>query len=237
MKGVIFVSRNKDNENVKDFKQRKISFLTDKSLDELKEEFDTFVSSGVKDELSRFYISVNERKNESTIKDLQHYLLDHPTFSVTKLESKVTSLAMQPQNAAEHKWLFDYDSSEDLDHFVEDLILEGFKENEIEIHKTVHNYAVIVPHGFDSRRILAKYKDCELKRDASLCVSWKVKSEMNLEIDNQTFMSVYHEYLAQGGTEKDFKEKLATYINQAISDEFERVLGRRKLSEFLKGVK
>lgn len=175
MKGVFFVSRNKDNKDVKDFKQRKISFLTDKSLDELKGKFDAFVARGVKGELSRFYISVNERNNESTIKDLQHYLLDHPTFSATKLESKVTSLAMQPQNAAEHKWLFDYDSSKDLDRFVEDLTLEGFKENEIEVHKTVHNYAVIVSHGFDSRKILAKYKDCELKRDAMLCVEWGIK--------------------------------------------------------------
>lgn len=175
MKGVFFVSRNKDNKDVKDFKQRKISFLTDKSLDELKGKFDAFVARGVKGELSRFYISVNERNNESTIKDLQHYLLDHPTFSATKLESKVTSLAMQPQNAAEHKWLFDYDSSKDLDRFVEDLTLEGFKENEIEVHKTVHNYAVVVSHGFDSRKILAKYKDCELKRDAMLCVEWGIK--------------------------------------------------------------
>lgn len=175
MKGVFFVSRNKDNKDVKDFKQRKISFLTDKSLDELKGKFDAFVARGVKGELSRFYISVNERNNESTIKDLQHYLLDHPTFSATKLESKVTSLAMQPQNAAEHKWLFDYDSSKDLDRFVEDLTLEGFKENEIEVHKTVHNYAVIVSYGFDSRKILAKYKNCELKRDAMLCVKWGIK--------------------------------------------------------------
>ena len=62
-------------------------------------------------------------------------------------------------------------------------------------------------------------------------------NEMDLEIDDQIFMSMYHEYLAQGGTEKDFKEKQAAYISQAMSDEFERVLGRRKLSEFLKGVK
>lgn len=64
MKGVFFVSRNKDNKDVKDFKQRKISFLTDKSLDELKGKFDAFVARGVKGELSRFYISVNERNNE-----------------------------------------------------------------------------------------------------------------------------------------------------------------------------
>ena len=48
MKGVFFVSRNKDNKDVKDFKQRKISFLTDKSLDELKGKFDAFVARGVK---------------------------------------------------------------------------------------------------------------------------------------------------------------------------------------------
>lgn len=65
-------------------------------------------------------------------------------------------------------------------------------------------------------------------------------TEMDLEIDDQIFMSMYHEYLAQGGTEKDFKEKQAAYISQAMSamsDEFKRVLGRRKLSEFLKRVK
>ena len=62
-------------------------------------------------------------------------------------------------------------------------------------------------------------------------------NEMDLEIDDQTFMSMYHEYLAQGGTEKDFKEKQAAYISQAMSGEFKRVLGRRKLSEFLKRVK
>lgn len=55
-------------------------------------------------------------------------------------------------------------------------------------------------------------------------------NEMDLEIDNQIFMSMYHEYLTRGGTEKDFKERQVTYIGQAISDEFVRVLGKRKKS-------
>lgn len=42
-------------------------------------------------------------------------------------------------------------------------------------------------------------------------------NEMDLGIDDQIFMSMYHEYLAQGGTEKDFKEKQAAYISQAMS--------------------
>lgn len=175
MKAVFFASRNKDNLNLKGFKQRKISFLTDKTVNDLQDEFDKFITDGVKGELSRFYISINERNNASTIKDLQHYLLDHPDFSATKLESKATSLAMQPQNALEHKWLFDYDSKENVDQFVEDLVSEGFEENKVKVYKTVHNYAVIVPHGFDTRSILSKYKNCELKRDGFLCAKWACK--------------------------------------------------------------
>lgn len=177
MKGVFFVSRNKDNKDVKNFKKRTISFLTDKSVDELKERFDYFVKGGVKGELSRFYVTINKRNNETTIKDLQHYLLDQPNYSAVKLENKITSLAMQPQNAVDHKWLFDYDSTENIEEFVKDLLLEGFEEKDVKVYKTVNNYAVVVPHGFDSRNILKKYKNCELKRDAALCVSWKVKGK------------------------------------------------------------
>ncbi|MTE03635.1 hypothetical protein [Lactobacillus johnsonii] len=80
MIGVIFTSRNKDNKDVANFKQRKIAFLSNKSVEELMPKFDDFVNEGVANELSRFYITINERNNEKTIIDLQHYLLDHPDF-------------------------------------------------------------------------------------------------------------------------------------------------------------
>ncbi|WP_304682779.1 hypothetical protein [Lactobacillus taiwanensis] len=80
MIGVIFTSRNKDNKDVANFKQRKIAFLSNKSVEELMLKFDDFVNEGVANELSRFYITINERNNEKTIIDLQHYLLDHPDF-------------------------------------------------------------------------------------------------------------------------------------------------------------
>ncbi|WP_347224087.1 hypothetical protein [Bacteroides congonensis] len=91
---------------------------------------------------------------------------------MTKIENKVTSLAMSSENAAEHKWLFDFDETDGIDDFVSDLEAEGFKKEEIEVYKTVNNYAVVVPHGFDSRNILKKYDCVELKRDGLLCVAW-----------------------------------------------------------------
>ena len=93
-------------------------------------------------------------------------------FSTCIKLTKVTSLAMSPENAAEHKWLFDFDKKDGVDDFVSDLEAEGFRKEEIEVYKTVNNYAVVVPHGFDSRNILKKYDCVELKRDGLLCVAW-----------------------------------------------------------------
>lgn len=171
MQGVIFTSRNNDNKDLPGFKQRTISFLSEKPLSELNK-FNNFSLEGVPGELSRFYVTVNKRKNDTTIRSLQHYLLDHPDYPMTKIENKVTSLAMSPENAAEHKWLFDFDKKDGVDDFVSDLEAEGFRKEEIEVYKTVNNYAVVVPHGFDSRNILKKYDCVELKRDGLLCVAW-----------------------------------------------------------------
>lgn len=176
MKGVIFTSRNKDNENITNFKQRSMSFLTNKSVEELSLKFVAFVNEGVLNELSRFYININERNNEKAIKDLQHYLLDRPDFLATKIEAKVTSFAMRPENAITHKWLFDYDSKTGIENFVQDLVSEGFNKKDIEVYKTVNNYSIVVPHGFDARNIMEKYgKYVELKRDGLLCVKWSKK--------------------------------------------------------------
>ena len=171
MQGVIFTSRNKDNKDLPGFKQRTFSFLSEKPLSEINK-FNNFSLEGVPGELSRFYVTVNKRKNDTTIRSLQHYLLDHPDYPMTKIENKVTSLAMSSENAAEHKWLFDFDETDGVDDFVSDLEAEGFKKEEIEVYKTVNNYAVVVPHGFDSRSILKKYDCVELKRDGLLCVAW-----------------------------------------------------------------
>lgn len=171
MRGVVFKSRKKDN-IIFDFEPRKKSFLSDKSVDELMDSFLDFANQGVRGELSRFYININERDNAKIITALEHYLLDHPDFLLTKLKQKSVSLAMKPENAKTHKWLFDYDSTGHLSEFKHDLMNVGFTADEIKIYKTVHNYSVVVDHGFDCRELLKKYPKCELKRDGLLCVAW-----------------------------------------------------------------
>lgn len=69
--GVYFASRNKDNQDVPDFKERRKVFLSTRSVDELMPEFKHFVSQGQPGEFSRFYVSVNSRKNKNSLRDLQ----------------------------------------------------------------------------------------------------------------------------------------------------------------------
>ena len=170
MRGVIFVSRKKDNPSFA-FKSRKKAFLSDKSIEDLMQMFEQFVSEGKSCELSRFYLSVNERDNSKLIGSLEHYLLDHPDFALDNIMSKDMGLAMCPENAKTHKWLFEYNRTEHILDFREDLLKAGFTRSELTIYKTANNYSIVVDHGFDCRKLLEKYPDCKLKRDAWLCVA------------------------------------------------------------------
>ena len=42
-------------------------------------------------------------------------------------------------------------------------------------YKTPNGYAVILEHGFDTRELLSKWKDVELKRDDMLCIAWNCR--------------------------------------------------------------
>ena len=53
---VLFVSRNKDNKHLPNYTQRKKSFVTKKSVEELEETFMDFVNKGLAGELSRLYL-------------------------------------------------------------------------------------------------------------------------------------------------------------------------------------
>ena len=55
---VFFVSRNKDNKDVPDFKERKMSFVVNDNYEyyKLMRKFYDFVNKGLVGELSRFYI-------------------------------------------------------------------------------------------------------------------------------------------------------------------------------------
>lgn len=89
-------------------------------------------------------------------------------MDLSKIESKTVSIAMLPQCAIAKKWLFDFDyeSEEQVLEFIED-IKNIDSTLEVKYKKTVH--------GFDTRALLAKWTECENKKDGMLLLDWKVK--------------------------------------------------------------
>lgn len=181
----LFISRNKDNKNVEGFKQRSQTFLTSKQYNSLEDrldilkDFDNFVDKGVIGETSRLYMSINERDSKKVNNKLIHYLIDHPEINPASIPSISVSLAQSVECALTKKWLFDFDSDDykNMLEFEEDIhkIIQGDKR-EIIHYETMNGYAVIVPHGFDTRYLLAKWNKeetiVEVKRDGMLLLDW-----------------------------------------------------------------
>ena len=131
-------------------------------------------NKGLPGELSRMYVSVNAKDEEKVKRELMHELFDD-NVELTKLQSKLASLAAKSKCAAEKKWMFDFDSEDKtlLSNFVSEL--EVLTESEPTVHKIPNGYAVVVERGFDARNILTKYSFVELKRDDMLCYKWMRK--------------------------------------------------------------
>lgn len=181
MKVYYFVSRNKDNKDISDFKQRSQVYLIDDSkfesntqlgfITQIKEyirpQFDKFVSEGQPNEFCRCYISINKRNQEKTKKALLTKLINED-INLSNLNSIVCSLAAKPENALEHKWLFDFDclSASSL----RDFLLSIRQYTPTRWYITPNGYAIVADHGFDTRNLLPEY--VTLKRDADLCIMW-----------------------------------------------------------------
>lgn len=173
---VMFVSRNKDNQGVELFKQRTKAFLTQKNTDELSKDFEIFVNEGVYGEFSRFYISVNSRKHEAVVLSLQHYLLDNPDVNLAKIDKLISSLAMKKGMALTKKFLFDYDGEKEyIGYFTENVEHELGNSNFVTAYETPNGFAVVTETGFDTRALLEKWRDVELKRDGMLYVTSDLK--------------------------------------------------------------
>lgn len=164
-------SRNKDNKDVPNFKKRAKTILEYKENEEkVFDEFYKFAADGVPGEQTRLYRSVNSRNEEKIREELVIRLLrDKP--SMTRLNRTFASVAQHVENRDESKWLFDFDvdDEEKVDDFIDDIYFYSGIENH-ELHKTPHGYAIIVPHGFDIRELMEKWKDYDitLKRDELL---------------------------------------------------------------------
>lgn len=172
---VLFVSRHKDNIVVRDYKERRMAFVTQEEpdSDQLMKKFHEFVNEGVPGELSRMYYSVNTRDESKVYNHLMHFLLDNPTFDLSALPAKIAGLAAEKECALTKKWMFDFDL--DNESAMRDFCSEMLKIDSTlkpRSYKTPHGYALIVDHGFDCRELLEKYTYVTLKRDDLLCVSW-----------------------------------------------------------------
>lgn len=193
---VSFMSRNKDNKDVENFKQRRQSFLID-DFDEIygyrfHQKFLNFRDEGVNGELSRCYISFNLRDASKVRKSLLIDLIEDEDISLTHMTSRIVSIAMKAGMNKTKRWMFDVDTLDDdkVNEFLKELESYGFKRTDIETfftttensellyyyRRTINGYAILVNRGFDTREILKNRKDwVTLKRDDLIFVDWDRK--------------------------------------------------------------
>lgn len=163
-------SRNKDNKDVPNFKGRIETILEYKENEnKIIEEFKNFAAKGVPGEQTRLYRSVNSR-NEDKIREEFIIRLLRDKLSMTRLNHTLASVALQVQNRDDGKWLFDFDVDDELlmNDFVHEIAMYSeIPLLEIEVHKTPHGYAIIVPHRFDIRGLMEGWEgyDITLKKD------------------------------------------------------------------------
>ena len=176
---VLFISRNKDNKDLENFKERRKSFITTKTPEELETTFKHFVEDGVDGEMSRFYYSVNSRDAIKVKKQLLHFLIDED-FNLTHLDGKLASIAAKKECAKTKHWMFDFDSEDNtqLSNFITDISKCVTEPLPTEIRKTPHGYAIITERGFDTRQLGLDDKwwnIATLKKDDLLCYKWERK--------------------------------------------------------------
>jgi hypothetical protein len=183
---VLFVSRNKDNKDVKDFTERRYSFVTHQAADSevLVNQFRAFADSGVTGEMSRMYYSVNARDASKVYKEFVKFLVDNPDFNLCSVQPKIAGIAAKKECAAEKKWFFDFDidSEDEVGRFRDDILAieqDSKKPIEVTVHRTPHGYAVETSRGFDVRPLYEKWDRgvANLKRDDLICYHWLRKQE------------------------------------------------------------
>lgn len=158
-------SRNKDNKNIPNFKERKKVILEYKeNEDRIIREFYNFAEKGVDGEISRLYRSVNSR-NEDKVREafIIRLLKDKP--SVTKLNAILASVAQDVSNRDESKWLFDFDvdNEDDVNKFIFDInLVSGIPLGGVQKYKTPNGYAIVCEHGFDTRNLMKCWKDYDI---------------------------------------------------------------------------
>ena len=172
---VLFVSRNKDNKDILGFKERRYSFLTSRKPEELKNDFDYFVSEGNPGEMCRFYMSVNTRDLKKIKKALIHKLIDSDTAKeLLKPESCIVGIAALKKNALTKHWLLDVDTKDPLVLSMIRSVISPYTDVLGEA-ETPNGHHIVTEHGFDTRRFSDAFPQVTIKRDDMALISWKTK--------------------------------------------------------------
>lgn len=167
LKIVEFVSRNKDNQGLVDFKQRgRTIIVTDKNAPHVQDEFKVFVAQGVYNETSRIYETFNELDPVGANRALVHFLIDNPDTTPDKVQSVLISELVKHMTTKH--WLFDVDMSVITKDKVVAFINELSNNAVIDVRDTKSGYAVVTEHGFDTRELTARYSDISVKRTNGL---------------------------------------------------------------------
>lgn len=180
---ISFVSRPKDNTEVEGFINRKTSFISTMTDEELTPIFEAWAKQGKKNEFSRMYVSLNKRNHKTVQLSLMHYLLDNQDLNLGSLDSRIAMIAAQPEHALENKYFYDFDAdAEQLKEFLSDLALaheetkkvnKKLGEFKVEVRTTPNYYAVILEERFKTSEVEEKWKDLvTLKKDALYCAAW-----------------------------------------------------------------
>ena len=177
-----FISRNKDNKNIEGFKTRSKSILAyEEDFGKIEKEFKEWAAAGVPGEKARLYRTLNARA-EDKIRDgfMVHLIKNKPLTTTKSYSNLLASIAMKAENRAESMWIFDFDVDKEelVDIFIDDIkeITTIYWDNQERVavpgikakkYKTPNGYAIVVPHGFDTRNLLEKWGeyDITLKRD------------------------------------------------------------------------
>lgn len=174
---VVFTSRNKDNKGLEGFKQRSHELFVSETTTYVEEEWNSFVNNGVEGELSRMYVSYNDIDTVKTNVAMTHYLIDHPDTPIHKITDKFAAAAMQTDNLATKRWLLDLDEVDydEVDEFL--LSNTDLEPSEIEVYETYSGYAIVVAHGFDTRKLLETFPTIENKKANGLLFRQAQKKE------------------------------------------------------------
>jgi hypothetical protein len=184
LRSFTFVSRNKDNKSLLehniDYKQRShgivlhtdytgillCEILNENFWDKIKPLFDEFVHQGLPGEVSRLYCGINVIEKSVVKKDLQHYLLDNDDVDLTNMNALIARLVEKGHPKATKHWLFDIDTTD------QDTVMEFAAQvpSRSQLFRTLHNYAVISEHGFDTREILKRFPCVTLKKNSPVFV-------------------------------------------------------------------